>query len=77
MKKDLSKPALTGDNNMVILTACQGEHRNCPNLLIRSARWESMIADWLQENNISEKLRKTIKSEKVLRHHKTSVVIAG
>jgi len=62
---------------MVILTACQGEHINCPNLLIKTAWWESMIADWLQKNNISEKLRKTIKTEKVLRHHKTSVVIAG
>ncbi|MCK5153401.1 MAG: 4Fe-4S binding protein [Spirochaetales bacterium] len=77
MKKDLSKPALSKNDNMVILTACQGEQRNCPNLLVKSTKWESMTADWLEKNKISEKLKKTINSKKILRHHKISVVIAG
>lgn len=77
MKKNPSKPALPENNNMIILTACQGEHRNCPNLLIKTAWWESKTTDWLQKNKISDKLRKTIKTEKVLRHHRISIVIAG
>lgn len=77
MKKDPTKPDQFSDNNMIILTACQGEQRNCPNLLIKTAWWESTITNWIQNNNISEKLRKKIKSKKVLRHQKISIVIAG
>lgn len=77
MKKDPTKPAQSSDDNMIILTACQGEQRNCPHLLIKTAWWESKITDWIRDNNISEKLRKKIKTKKVLRHQKISVVIAG
>ncbi len=77
MKKNPIKPYQSGDNNMIILTACQGEQRNCPNLLIKTAWWESIITNWIQDKNISEKLRKKVKTKKVLRHQKISVVIAG
>jgi dissimilatory sulfite reductase (desulfoviridin) alpha/beta subunit len=77
MKKDSTDPALSGDNNMVILTACQGEHRNCPNLLIKTARWESLVKEWMNNNRISEKLFNKIKSPRVLQHQKHTLVIAG
>ncbi len=77
MKKNSAKSTLSNTDSMIILTACQGEQRNCPNLLIKTAWWESTITKWIQDNNISEKPGKKIKTKKVLRHQKISVVIAG
>jgi len=62
---------------MVVLEACQHRLSDCPNVLINTEPWKNAINKWLEQENISERLRTRIKSERVLYHQKLRISISG
>lgn len=62
---------------MVILESCHNEMSGCPNVLIRTAEWESAIEKWIKESGINERLRDKVKGNRILHHHKLKISISG
>ncbi len=62
---------------MVVIEACHNDLSNCRNPLINTSEWKKAIEDWARENNISERLRKNIKSDRVRHHNKLRISISA
>jgi anaerobic sulfite reductase subunit C len=62
---------------MVVIETCHNELSGCPNPLISTAVWKGAIEKWVRENDISERLRNTVKDGKIRYHNKFRISIAG
>lgn len=72
----LPQPNRTGIE-MVMLETCHNELSGCRNVLIDTSEWRMAISEWIRRNDISEKLRRKVKSDTVLYHHKLHISISG
>ena len=61
----------------VMVKACHDETSTCPNILIKTLEWKQSILDWLQENDIHERVEKKIGAKKILFHHKMKISISS
>jgi len=62
---------------MVIIEVCQNKLTSCPNVLIDTDEWKNAVESWIHRNEISEKLRKRIRGEKIYFHNKFKISISG
>ena len=62
---------------MVVIETCHNELSDCPNPLIRTSEWKDAIEQWARENDISEKLRRLVKDNKVRYHNRLRISISG
>ncbi len=77
MDSSVPIPSLAGKEEMVLLEACRGVQRNCSNVLIETQVWEAAIGNWLSSKEISNKLRRRIKGNRVLRHQMVRIAVSG
>jgi len=62
---------------MVAVEVCHHELSDCPNLLLPTAPWREALEKWVQENEVSERLRARVKGDRVLYHQKLRLAVAG
>jgi len=61
----------------VVLEVCRNELSDCPNALIDTAAWHRRLGDWLQAEEVSERLRRKLADDSILYHHKLRLAVAG
>jgi len=62
---------------MVVVESCRARLAQCPNTLLDTAPWQEAIEAWVEQKGINERLRRRVKGEKLLYHHKLKVSLAG
>ncbi|MEW5944636.1 MAG: 4Fe-4S binding protein [bacterium] len=62
---------------MVIFEECHNELSGCPNVLIRTSEWKRAIEERFRERDFSERLRKRVRDDRILYHHKLRVSVSG
>ncbi len=62
---------------MLLVEACRSEMSNCPHVVLPTRPWVEAVERWAAEADISERLRQRVQGERVLRHHKFRIAIAG
>ncbi|MCF8032205.1 MAG: 4Fe-4S binding protein [Desulfarculaceae bacterium] len=62
---------------MVVLEACRAGLSNCPNVLLDTEPWRAAVEDWLEQDNVSERLRARVDGDSVLFHHKLKIALSG
>jgi len=62
---------------MVVVEACRSRLSNCPNPLIDTQKWLERVRAWVEELDLSERLRRRVAEDKILFHHKLKIAIAG
>ena len=62
---------------LVVLEACRAGLSNCPNVLLDTAPWQAAIEDWLERDQVSERLRARVADGQVLFHHKLKIALSG
>ncbi len=79
--EDKLKTMLPQDNEpgaeMVVVETCHNELSGCPNVLIDTSTWRRAVEEWLEKNDVSERLRRRLDDEKILYHHKLKVAVSG
>jgi dissimilatory sulfite reductase (desulfoviridin) alpha/beta subunit len=63
--------------SMVIVEACHNEMSACPNPLIQTSEWKHSLEQWARENNISERLRTKVNSDRIRYHNRFRISISG
>ena len=62
---------------MVILETCHAKLSGCPYEIIDTRDLREQVEDWLKNGEPSERLRKRVKGELILFHHKFRISISG
>ncbi|MFH1035550.1 MAG: 4Fe-4S binding protein [Pseudomonadota bacterium] len=62
---------------LTVLECCRGELSGCPNRLIDLEPWRQALQDWLEKDQVSERLRARVADPRVLYHHKLRLSLAA
>lgn len=62
---------------LLVVEACHHELSGCPNVLLHTAPWREALEAWARDSDISERLRRRVKGDRILHYHKLRVAIAG
>ncbi|MCB2190613.1 MAG: 4Fe-4S binding protein [Deltaproteobacteria bacterium] len=62
---------------LVVLESCRAKLSGCPNALIDTDPWREALEDWLEANQVSERLRAKVQGDQVLFHHKLRLSLSG
>ncbi|MBI5522305.1 MAG: 4Fe-4S binding protein [Desulfarculus sp.] len=62
---------------LTVLEACRSELSGCPNRLIDVEAWRQALQEWLDRDQVSERLRARVSDPQVLYHHKLRLAVAG
>jgi dissimilatory sulfite reductase (desulfoviridin) alpha/beta subunit len=62
---------------MLVVEACRSELSNCPNVVLPTRPYVEAVEQWAEEQDISERLRRRVRGDRVLFHHKFRIAIAG
>lgn len=63
--------------SLTVLEACRSELSGCPNRLIDVEAWRQALQEWLDGDQVSERLRGRVSDPQVLYHHKLRLAVAG
>lgn len=63
--------------SLTVLEACRSELSGCPNRLIDVEAWRQALQEWLDRDQVSERLRGRVGDPQVLYHHKLRLAVAG
>ncbi len=61
----------------LIIETCHNELSNCPNVLIKTAKWKRVLLNWAEKEDVSKRLRMRVSGTKILYHHKIRISVSG